>query len=286
MKQYVMFCFLTVLILSAMSVEAQVEGNDKSRYHFFNPTPKEMMRPMSTDRPDKTESAYTVDAGHYQLEMSFLDYTYDHRNPSGDDTRAEAWSVAPWNLKIGLLNNVDLQWVVSPYIMERSREAVTERKRGVGDMQTRLKVNIWGNDGGRSALAVMPFVKFPTNTDQLGNDDIEGGVIIPLALKLPHDWSMGLMAEFDFNHNDSRSGYHTEFVKSITVSHAIVGNLSGYAEFFSRHFSDRSIRWQGTADAGLTYAINDDTQLDLGVNVATTRSADDFNPFMGMSIRY
>ena len=184
------------------------------------------------------------------------------------------------------MNNVDLQWVVSPYLIERSREAATERKRGMGDMQARLKVNLWGNDGGTSALALMPFVKFPTNTDQLGNDDVEGGVIIPLALKLPADWSMGLMAEFDFNHRDNHSGYHTEFVKSITVSHAIVGNLSGYAEFFSRHFSDRDIRWQGSADVGLTYAVNDDTQLDVGVNMATIRSADDFNPFIGMSVRY
>ncbi len=281
-----MICLTAVSLVAAAPVKAQAGDDDKNQYHFFNPTPKELMRPMSTDRPDKTESPYTVDAGHYQLEMSFLDYTYDHRNPTGDDTRTEAWSVVPWNLKVGLLNNVDLQWVVSPYIMERSREAATERKRGMGDMQTRLKVNVWGNDGGTSALVVMPFVKYPTNTDELGNDDVEGGVIIPLAFKLPAEWSMGLMAEFDFNHNDERSGYHTEFVKSITVSHAIVGDWSGYVEFFSRHFSDRDIRWQGTVDAGLTYAVNDDTQLDLGVNMSTTRSADDFNPFIGMSVRY
>lgn len=267
-------------------LRAQSQEVDKSSYHVFNPTPKELMRSMSTDRPDKTESAYTVDAGHYQLEMSFFDYTYDHRNPVADDTRSEAWSMAPWNLKVGLLNNVDLQWVFSPYIIERTREAVTERKEGSGDMQTRLKVNLWGNDGGTTALALMPFVKFPTNTDDLGNDDIEGGLIIPLAIGLPADWSMGLMAEFDFNRNEMESGYHTEFVKSITISHAIIGDLNGYVEFFSRHYSDRNIRWEGTIDAGLTYAVNDNAQLDLGLNIATTRSADDFNPFMGLSVRY
>ena len=37
---------------------------DKSGYTLFQPVPRELMREMSTDRPDQTESAYTVDAGH------------------------------------------------------------------------------------------------------------------------------------------------------------------------------------------------------------------------------
>src|SRR5688572_5942243 len=41
----------------------------KSHYHLFNPTPRAQMREMSTDRPDQTESPYTVDAGHVQVEM-------------------------------------------------------------------------------------------------------------------------------------------------------------------------------------------------------------------------
>ena len=277
---------LVVLMVILAGWALDVRAQDKDQYHLLNPTPKDLMRSLSTDRPDKTESPYTVDAGHYQLEMSFADYVYNHRNPDADDTRTETWSAAPWNIKAGLLNNVDFQWVVSPYVFERSREAATERKKGFGDMQTRLKVNLWGNDGGSSALAVMPFLKFPTNANSLGNDDMEGGVIVPLALKLPAEWSMGLMAEFDFNHNEDKSGYRTEFVKSVTVSHAIVGNLNGYFEFFSRHFSEPEMRWEGTLDAGLTYAVSENVQLDLGVNAAVTRSADDFNPFAGMSIRY
>jgi hypothetical protein len=260
---------------------------DKNQYHLFNPTPRELMREMSTDRPDKTESAYTVDAGHYQLEMSALDYVYNHRNdPAGDDTRTDTWSLAPWNFKAGLLNNVDLQWVVSPHVIERSREAQTERKRGFGDMQTRLKVNLWGNDGGATALAVMPFVKYPTNSDDLGNNDVESGVIIPLAIALPAEWSMGLMTEFDFNRNEADDGYRTEYVNSVTVSHAIVGDLNGYLEFFSRQYSESNIPWEGSVDAGLTYGINENTQLDMGVNVGVTRSTDDVNPFVGLSLRY
>src|SRR6266446_6657894 len=79
-------------------------GPDKSQYTLLNPTPREWMREMSTDRPDKTESAFTVDAGHFQVEADILNYTYDRYNPARTDTRVETVRIAPMNLKVGLCN--------------------------------------------------------------------------------------------------------------------------------------------------------------------------------------
>jgi len=45
-------------------------------------------------------------------------------------------------------------------------------------------------------------------------------------------------------------------------------------------------KWQGQFDVGLTYAINDDTQLDLGCNFGVTASAPDYQPFFGLSRRF
>jgi hypothetical protein len=279
---------LTLLYLvSSMSiVSAQSEPSAKSQYHLFNPVPKELMREMSTDRPDKTESAYTVDAGHYQLETSFIDYAYDHRNPEGTDTRSDTLSVMPFNIKAGLLNNVDLQFVMDPYMREHTKEeGLVERKHGVGDIQTRLKVNFWGNDGGQTAFAAMPFVKFPTNSDDLGNGNVESGLILPLAVSLPAEWSMGIMAEFDWNRNEA-GDYYTDYIHSITFSHQIIGKLNGYVEFFSQFNQEENSHWIGTIDAGLTYGLTDDIQFDLGLNTGISKAADDFNPFAGISIRY
>ncbi|MEI6340037.1 MAG: hypothetical protein WCQ57_15885, partial [Verrucomicrobiota bacterium] len=53
------------------------------------------------------------------------------------------------NLKTGLFNNVDLQLVAENYVHEQVHsDGVTTRKAGFGDMTARLKVNLWGNDGG------------------------------------------------------------------------------------------------------------------------------------------
>src|SRR5208282_337458 len=157
-------------------------------YNLSHPVPQELMRELSPDRPDKTESPYTVDAGHFQLEMDFANYTGD----KSDGVTTKAWNVAPFNLKVGLLNKVDLQFVFDNYLNVRTEDratGTTSTQSGVGDFTTRLKINLWGDDGGQTAFALLPFVKVPTSTDDLGNNAVEGGVIFPLAVSLPHDFN-------------------------------------------------------------------------------------------------
>ena len=57
--------------------ESSPASKDKSSYTIFNPVPRDLMRELTPDRPDKTESPYTVDAGHFQLEMDFANFTLD-----------------------------------------------------------------------------------------------------------------------------------------------------------------------------------------------------------------
>jgi len=247
------------------------------------------MREMNTDRPDKTESPFTLDAGHFQVEADILNYGYDRYNPARDDTRVESVSIAPMNLKVGLRNDVDLHLVLETYTSVRTHEVssgVVRRNHGFGDILVRLKWNAWGNDGGTTALAVMPYVKLPTNQDNLGNHSVEGGVIIPFAADLAAGWSVGLMTQFDLVRDDPGNGRHLEFLNSITFGHDLIGDLAAYAEFFSAVASESGADWIGTVDLGLTYGLTENIQLDTGVNIGITRAAQDINPFLGISWRF
>src|SRR5438046_2448101 len=70
-------------------------------------------------------------------------------------------------------------------------------QRGYGDATVRLKYNLLGNDSGWSALAVTPYLKFPTGEENIGNHSIEGGLILPLDVELPWDLDLGLTTRFD-----------------------------------------------------------------------------------------
>ncbi len=255
---------------------------NKSVYHLFKPTPRAQMRALSTDRPDQTESPYTVDAGHFQVEVDFFKFTYDRRGLDGG--RSEIWDLAPLNLKFGLLNNVDLQVVADNYVSARTRNPST-RASGFGDLTTRLKINLWGNDGGTTAFGLMPFVKLPLDASGLRNGRTEGGLIVPLAVTLPGGWNLGLMTEVDLV-NDDAGGHDTEWVNSITLSHDLIGKLGGYVEFFSVVGDAPGFDWQGQVDVGVTYGLTDNVQFDFGCNFAVTESAPDYQPFAGLSVRF
>src|SRR5438093_4618914 len=119
---------LVVAVPAAVAADSEANpssGPDKSEYNLFNPTPFELVREMTTDRPDKTESPFTVDAGHFQIEADILHYTYDRYNPAHTDTRIETVSIAPMNLKVGLRNGVDLQLVLETYTSVRAHDIPT-----------------------------------------------------------------------------------------------------------------------------------------------------------------
>ncbi|HXM32539.1 MAG TPA: transporter [Chthoniobacterales bacterium] len=258
---------------------------DKSGFNLFRPAPDALLRDMATDRPDKTESAFTVDAGHYQIEMDLVSYTYDRSNHKSVKTL----TIAPINLKVGVLNNVDLQIIAEIYNVQMTRDrdpGRSTRVSGFGDLLLRCKTNFWGNDGGPTALSVMPYVKLPTSRAGLGNGAIEGGIIFPFAMELPGEWDMGAQVEVDYLQDSGSSDYHQEFASTITVSHDIAGKLGGYVELFSNLSTERDADWIATFDFGFTYALSRDVQLDAGTNIGLTDAADDFNPFIGISLRY
>jgi hypothetical protein len=269
--------------VAACGATVSGQTTDKSAYHLFNPTPRAAMRGMETDRPDITESPYTVDAGHFQAELSFFEYGRDGSGPGN----TSEWDVLPTNLKVGLTNSVDLQFVFTPYIRLEADEADADAS-GFGATQLRLKVNLWGNDGpdgrfGDSALAVMPFVQFPTSDDDLGfSDHVEGGVIVPFATSLPRGFGLGLMAEFDVVRDEDDDGYDLEFVHTASVSRDIMRDWAGYVEYIGVAAPGD---YAAALGAGLTYELSPDVRLDGGVNVGLNDEAEDFRVFTGVSFR-
>lgn len=273
MKKLILFSLL------AGSAIAQSQP-DKSGWNLFSPTPKEQMRELNTDRPDLTESPYTVDAGHLQLEMDLLNWTHDREAGVTTDTL----NIAPLNLKLGLTNSTDLQMVFDSWSWEKTRGHQSFTQQGWGDLTLRLKQNLWGNDGGTTAFAIMPVVSIPLHASELGRDDPEAGIILPLSITLPHDCSLSLMTEWDWINNDTGSHKHA-WVNSLSFGFPVTERVGGYVEFASTVFSDNA-PWEGTVDAGLTFGVTDNVQFDVGCNVGVTRSAPDVQPFIGVSYRY
>jgi hypothetical protein len=274
---------LTGSYLNAGEPQPTAPAPDKSQYHLFHPVPKQLLREMSTDRPDTTESPITVDAGHFQLEASFFDYT---RDKADGGTRSEVWGYGLVNFKAGLTNNIDLQIVFDSYTEERTQGAgVSETTQGFSDITARVKINLWGNDGGSSALAIMPYVKAPTGT-VLSNDEWEGGIIVPFGFDLADGIGVGLMAEADWVYNEDDGNYDIEWLHSATIGFDLTEKMGLYVEAVGIASAAEGFQYQAFFDTGLTYRMNENVQFDCGTRIGLTDASDDIGVFAGVSVRY
>lgn len=243
-------------------------------------------RDLSTDRPDSTESPFTVEPGRFQIETSLASFARDQRTASSDDARTTLWNVMPTNLRFGLTPQWELQIVVDAYLDETSRPRTggpRVRQRGFGDITLRTKVNLWGNDGGDTAFGLLPFVKLPTASDGLGNDAVEGGLIAAFAGDLAPGWSYGAMTEVDVVRNERDDGYEPVWVNTFTVGHDLTERLGLFTELALEVGPGPGAL---SFNAGVTYALGPDQQVDAGFNRGLTRAAPDLVLFVGFSRRF
>jgi hypothetical protein len=221
--------------------------------------------------------------------MDLISHTQAGDTAGGSNTRTSELAVAPVNLKVGVTNNIDFQIVLEWYNGVRVREHGSDEVRrtsGFGAATARVKVNLWGNDGGASAFGAISFVRWPSSLARPGNEAMEGGMVIPFALKLPGDWSVGAMTGFDFVQSETVARRYASFINSVTLGHALKGDLGGYVEFYSEVSAEPGSTWVGTTDFGISCALTANLQLDAGVNIGVTRAAKNLNLFTGLSWRF
>jgi hypothetical protein len=252
-----------------------VPATASAQYSLFRPVPAAQMRDLSTDRPDKTESPYTVDAGHVQLEFDVVNVARTHEG----NATSLGWGLAAVNAKVGLASRIDLQILAEPFTGSRlTINDISSTESGAGVFGARLKLNLIGNDGGSVAFGVMPFVvSTPTEAGRIA----EYGLILPVAGDLGRGWGFGAMAEFDVV--GGAANREVRYVATATVGRDLSARVGMYAEIASDAGDGP---WVGSFDLGTTLAFGSNAQLDGGINLGLSDASDAVNPFLGFTVRF
>jgi hypothetical protein len=236
-------------------------------------------RPLSTDRPDRTESPYSVPKGWLQLEADIV----SHGRVEGSQESITGTSVCALNAKYGLAPRLDVQLVFTPWVYTRLEQAglpATEES-GTGQAGLRVKFNVTGNDGGKSALAVLPFALTPTRGDAVF-DAVTWGMVAPVAVDLGSERAMSAMGGFVRVEDED-----TWVIASLSLSSPIAGDFSAFVEaYVARAGFETGALDDTTLDAGLTFAPNPDWQLDAGIYRGVTSATEDWRVFLGASARF
>ena len=264
-------------------------GAGKSQYSIFNPTPDRLMREMTTDRPDTTETPFTIDAGHVQIESTAFGFARSHADAAGGVL--DAYEVWASNVRIGLTNNAEINFVWQPYGKTRYRQpgAATETASGTGGLDIRAKVNLWGNDDFErqgSALALLPYITLPTDArNGISPEHVEGGLLVPLEIALPHNFGIGLNGRVAWVRGEASERYNAEYLGTAALSYDWTNTFGTYGEIVVDYApADQSTAV--TLGGGITYAVTKNLQLDAGVNFGVTSAVDRYNPFIGIATRF
>lgn len=247
---------------------------------FAAAAPAAGLRELTTDRPDATESPFTIDAGHAQLEMDVASYTRNRL----DGVKTTEWAFAPFNVRMGLARNIEVGVFVVPYlrVAEEPRGGSKITVRGQGDTTLRTKVNFWGNDGGPTAGGIMADLKLPTARDGLGNDKVEGALMFPFAYELGAGWEGAAMTSVEAAFTDA-GRRRAVWVNTITFARDLAKDVGGFLELASAAGDGAHV---ATFNCGVTRKLGPQLQFDTGLNIGITRTAPDLTVFVGLARKF
>ncbi len=281
MKRSVGFAFATVVLTYFALVAAEAVALADSS-----------LRPLTTDRPDLTESPFTVNQGHAQVESTLVGYAKSRTDSDG--TREEEFEFATTNVRFGLTGRTEINLVWQPFGVVRShRKGVAQETRddGIGSVQIRAKTNLFGNDrfeqAGDVALALLPFISLPTDSDNgISTSDVEGGIIILFAVVLPENFGLGLNAGASAIKDEDDNDYDVELFLSLALAYEWTSRFGTYYEVAATLNAESRNEDIVVLGTGFTYALDGNTQLDGGVNFGLTDASDRWAPFAGLTRRF
>lgn len=227
-----------------------------------------------------TEIPATVAPGRFLLEMDALSIVFDR---DGLD-KFTAVGAGLALVTTGLSENWDVQVGAEFFISQRYESGnFTERRTGIGDVHVRTKWRFFEDE--RLSAAIIPFVKIPTNSGGVGNDSIEGGIILPWEAYLIGGFTMNAMVELDLVRNDSDDGYDALWYASAAVGRSFTSRLSVYAELDAQKTTGGG-PWQSTLGVGAYLTVSELLSWDFVMYRGLSRGAPDWNPVVRVNIGF
>jgi hypothetical protein len=219
-----------------------------------------------------TETPDTVQPGRFLLEMDALSLRIDR--DAGD--KYTAFGAASTFLTTGLTANWDLQVGAEFFLSQKfDTGGLGDRRSGIGDVYVRTKWRFFESAEYYASMALLPYVKLPTNSGGVGNDSVEGGLIVPFQAKVLGDCDFAAMAEVSMLRNDNDDGYDSHWFASAALTRQVFKVIGLYAEATAGK-SSGGAPWAGTLGAGATLSVTKNMWWDYSISRGLSRGAPDW----------
>lgn len=235
--------------------------------------------PLSTDRPDFTESATTVGRGIRQLEMG---YTYAYDDEGGVSSVGHSYPEALFRF------SAFAEWLEFrvAYNYGSLREGGNPTVAGSEDLYLGAKVWLAPQCGILPSVVIMPQMTVPTGSQAFTADKVLPGVNLLYAWDISEFLSMAGSTQVNAAVDDTGSDY-AEFAQSWTIGYGLSEKVGAFTEWYVLVPSGAdTARTEHYLDAGFTYLVSDDLQLDIRIGKGVSGAATDYFAGSGLSVRF
>ncbi len=224
-------------------------------------------------RSQTTEVPQPVEPGSFLLEVDALTVRRDRADTAGYSFRG--LGLLSTLASAGITRDFDVQ--VGVDVFQRftfDLGGLRTTDSGFGDLYFRSKWRFWQDSASGQSAAVIPYLKLPSNTGGIGNNSVEGGLIVPWEKTWGESATFGAMAAWDLLRNPDNNGYDSWWTVSAYFNRALTSRFSVYGESIltvtSAGTSLTNLSVGGGAVFSLTKALSVDYELQRGIGRAAT----------------
>jgi hypothetical protein len=225
------------------------------------------IEPIQADRPDQTETPFTVPRNHFQMELGFV---YEKTNDV-----VESYTLPTALLKYGLNDHFEIG-----IITEMSGIKTRETQYGLIPVSLRFKERICDENGLLPMTSFIGYLAVP----KVASEGFQATYFAPsFRFTMQHSLSEKMVLAYNLGAEWDGESAEPIFIYTLTTGMAFTNKFGGYIELYG--YAPQNSLPDHRCSAGISYLIKPNVMVDLSGGYAFSEPAPDYYVGVGFSFR-
>jgi hypothetical protein len=208
-----------------------------------------------TLRAQVTEVPQTIEPGGLLMRMDAI--SLGIQPDTSAPNQYKALGLGTTLVSAGLTSDVDIEFGTQLFLRDTfTTDGSSHTETGIGDVLIQPKWTFWRDPSTGQAAAIIPYVMLPTHSSAVGNDSVQGGVILPWSMDMGSGFKAAAMAEWDELRNVANTRYDTRWYGSAYLKWSLGSTVGAYVESTLSESTAGSSTFAGTVGAGATLSVS------------------------------